>query len=799
MKLPAIRFLHVAMTVGLLAPACGGGDGTGNGNGSELGDGGGDARGAGNDGPGGGGGAAGTGSGMSGGMTGGTAGGGAGAGSGGAGSPGNGPVMGVGCVRMCADRSALRQDGTIVWKNGDTKVALLTDVEGKPFKAEEARDMAGGTANPGGEPATCVVKKDGTVWCWGDNGEGAIGAGSIEELVPVPRQVVTADRLPLTGVQRISATFDGQSFCAVADEGRLYCWGTYVGDRIGFNFLYASNVATPVFAGPGAGPFTGATAVALAHAVGQQQRCLLRADGSVLCWGLGSPFPEVKPVLNKATHLACGGSNVCCARMDDGTVWCWAGVLAAQKMVLPDGQPLSNVTNLVPAVNRTGIHAVRTDGSLALIGGPGSPAMPATGPAPALVGAQCQVDSKGQLFARGGYFTPSCLSTAAELPSNDGSCGTTDQACCAGPSCGAAASCFEGRCACGRQGTPCCGGASACGSGLQCSRNARCSCVRSCSGQYVLRHDGAIVWDGNNYARSQDGQIWRAEGALDIAGSRTKGLYDGTACVVRADGTAWCWGQNDQGELGAGVEEGASAFPRQVIKADQTPLTAVQKLATDTHGDTFCAVAEGGKLFCWGKGSSYFLGQPQGAYITRTATEVRGQSGATFDGIAQVALTITPTGAALKSDGTVWSWGGGPEPTMVPIPGPASGVACGLTSCCALAAGDGSLWCFSGYQAASAAPIPVVQIKYNPSQPLTGAVAIAPGFDTDIHLLFPDQAMVSIDPTNRTAAPVVGRAMHRLANSDRRLTSPQILGQHCLVTAEGHHLWGRNDWLPFCE
>jgi len=71
-------------------------------------------------------------------------------------------------------------------------------------------------------------------------------------------------------------------------------------------------------------------------------------------------------------------------------------------------------------------------------------------------------------------------------------------------------------------------------------------------------------------------------------------LVAGTAhfCARRADGTVWCWGHNDYGQLGDGTRE------------DATVAAPVKKLVDATQiaagGDRTCASRQKGGVVCWG-------------------------------------------------------------------------------------------------------------------------------------------------------------------------------------------------------
>lgn len=82
------------------------------------------------------------------------------------------------------------------------------------------------TAVSAGHAHSCALVADGTVWCWGDNGRGQLGSGAAGGKSAVPIRVSTDLRFA-----RVVAGY--YQTCGLDTDGRAYCWGQNDEGQIG--------------------------------------------------------------------------------------------------------------------------------------------------------------------------------------------------------------------------------------------------------------------------------------------------------------------------------------------------------------------------------------------------------------------------------------------------------------------------------------------------------------------------------------------------------------------------------------
>ena len=193
---------------------------------------------------------------------------------------------------------------------------------------------------------TCAMLADGTVQSWGYNGNGQLGDGTTtDRLTPVLVSGITT---------ATSVSAGGGHTCATLADGTVQCWGYNDKGQLGDGTT--THRPTPVLVSG----ITTATSVS----TGGAHTCAMLADGTVQCWGYnldgrlgdGTKTNRLTPVLvsgiTTATSVSAGGSHNC-AMLADGTVQCWGVNVNGQ---LGDGTTTSSnipvqVSNITTATS----------------------------------------------------------------------------------------------------------------------------------------------------------------------------------------------------------------------------------------------------------------------------------------------------------------------------------------------------------------------------------------------------------------------------------------------------------------
>jgi hypothetical protein len=125
----------------------------------------------------------------------------------------------------------------------------------------------------------------------------------------------------------------------------------------------------------------------------------------------------------------------------------------------------------------------------------------------------------------------------------------------------------------------------------------------------------------------------------------TTGLYH--TCAIKTDGTLWCWGGNFSGQLG---NDSLPPLPTSQT-SDPLQVTGTTWQSVSAGQSHTCAIMLDGTLWCWGFNESGQLGDNTlDSKSTPVAVVTFGQTWAV------VAAGVTHT-CALATGGSLWCWG----------------------------------------------------------------------------------------------------------------------------------------------
>jgi hypothetical protein len=169
--------------------------------------------------------------------------------------------------------------------------------------------------------STCGVKPDATLFCWGYNQAGQLGIPNTNGSVGVPTQVG-----PL-GTPYAAVEIESSYTCGLTTLGRLYCWGSNIGDKFGNPYTLTPSYPSPFFI-PSNENFKVLN-------VGDHAACALSQSGQAFCWGAntlgnlgrgnigGPPSITPNPVVSGERFVDLAGKNSTCGLTARGLVYCW--------------------------------------------------------------------------------------------------------------------------------------------------------------------------------------------------------------------------------------------------------------------------------------------------------------------------------------------------------------------------------------------------------------------------------------------------------------------------------------------
>lgn len=179
----------------------------------------------------------------------------------------------------------------------------------------------------------CGLRSDGTVSCWGTNGDAPITNGGSDLVLGTNFPSVSLTPLTVNGISDVKQIVsDGTATCALKNDGTVWCWGFLLYPSISSGVTGVAPVEIPGFS-------------QISQISFNESLCGIKADQSVTCqmWG-GYPAADV-PALNGAISISAGLFGAC-GVLADGTVTCVDssgasrtidGVTSAQTITAGDG------------------------------------------------------------------------------------------------------------------------------------------------------------------------------------------------------------------------------------------------------------------------------------------------------------------------------------------------------------------------------------------------------------------------------------------------------------------------------
>jgi alpha-tubulin suppressor-like RCC1 family protein len=441
------------------------------------------------------------------------------------------------------------------------------------------------TSVSGREWHVCGIE-GGRAHCLGKDGYGELGDGmlSSQSLVSSTLRDVGAD----TDWVELSAGYDHT--CGVHADGRFACWGS----RAWFQF------------GDGLGPSFAPKAIDAASAygavdAGNSHACGRKTDGSLWCWGAnqyGSAGAVNPPMLAAPVRVGTetswasvsAGGSTSCATKTDGTLWCWGSNSTAQ---LGDGTTTNRglPTQVLTSAGVTTSDWLDVSVGAAHTCGRRAPA----GIATLFCWGSNQYNEIGDGAGTGSRIYPVPINTGAAAIANESA-----------------------------------------GSASACARLA----------------DGTLAcWGDNSYGEVGTGSTATSVATPTPVNTATNwssisvgGTY---ACAVKGDGTLWCWGANNVGQLGLGAL-GLKRVPTQV-GTDTDWQSVAAGLGASDRAHT-CAIKKDGSLYCWGASTMGELGT---GTTSASSSPLRVGTGTAWASVA-AGLAFT---CAITSAGEAYCWG----------------------------------------------------------------------------------------------------------------------------------------------
>ncbi len=418
-----------------------------------------------------------------------------------------------------------------------------------------------------GEKHSCGLTDSGEVYCWGLNGSDGLLGNNSATSAPTPVLVTSSERF--TRVVTGSA-----HSCALTVKGDVLCWGSDADGQQG-NAAGVTGSAVPAQAATGI-KFRDISA-------GGIQTCGLGDAGTLYCWGNGQHAATAVNTTEKFRFLATGG-DVTCGISEAGKAFCWgknsSGALGTGTAGADETQPVAvQSTELFRslAIGAESVCGITTAGAIYCWG--------ANDKGQLGLGDTTQRNTPTLLNHGHDYvkIAATAQSFCASTVTGKNFCWGSDEqeqlgnGAASGNKSIASAMDLSQVSGDARFTSLLAGGWSSCG--LTSEGNVYCAGAYSDGN---LGYGGALTAPAPRFVPVPTEQKFR---------SLVNG-YD-HQCGLTAQGKAYCWGLNEFGELGIGRTSAKETYPIAVQFSG-----AFTQLVTGRNGT--CGLASDGTVYCWG-------------------------------------------------------------------------------------------------------------------------------------------------------------------------------------------------------
>lgn len=412
----------------------------------------------------------------------------------------------------------------------------------------------------------CAVSTDDDIYCWGFNREGTLGDGTLTDSgTPVK---VLAGEIPANS-QIVDIESGWYFTCAKTDENKVYCWGANSGQELGNDSGVDSN--TPVEITNLVIPDD--TTISSWSSAVNTQCAITNKNGAIYCWGdnmsgelgLGTSNNKNSPTATWNGEMPTGvdvqkvvvGNFHGCLLATNNKVYCWAHSQIDNDsnvpVEVPQGEIPDGVT-LVDIISGWSSNCVIGDDGWAYCWG---------------------YDYGGNLGngTEGNKLTPTAISQG-EIPD-----GVTIETVVSG---------------------------------------GRYSCALSSNDKVYCWGDNTYGQLGNGTTTSSTTPVEVLQGAIP-GGVTIKSIAEMTSggyhtCVIGSNNIAYCWGENNYGQIGDNTTTNRSTPVATVTTSVPSGVTA-KSISAGLYNT--CMIGSDNKIYCWGLNGSYELGYSVQCYIPR--------------------------------------------------------------------------------------------------------------------------------------------------------------------------------------